>query len=193
MGKKILVVVDYQYDFKDPNGSLYVTGGEKLQDKILKIIPNFDGVVFTQDSHPVDHCSFTENGGIWPTHCVQNTIGAGIPVELLKAAKDYVLVLKGEFSDSEEYGAFDPAKDAISFSEAYGSMFYDEPFANSTLDTVVVCGIAGDYCVLETLKNIVNEVGPEKVRVYLDGIVSIDGGASLNAYIEENNISVYNG
>lgn len=193
MGKKILVVVDYQHDFKDPNGSLYVAGGEKLQDKILKIIPNFDGVVFTQDSHPVDHCSFKENGGIWPVHCVQNTIGAGIPVELLKAAKDYVLVLKGEFSDSEEYGAFDPAKDAISFSEAYGSMFYDEPFVNSTLDSVVVCGIAGDYCVLETLKNIVNEVGPEKVSVYLDGIVSIDSGTSLNTYIRENNISVYNG
>lgn len=191
MGKKILVVVDYQYDFKDPNGSLYVTGGEKLQDKILKIIPNFDGVVFTQDSHPVDHCSFKENGGIWPTHCVQNTIGAGIPVELLKAAKDYVLVLKGEFSDSEEYGAFDPAKDDISFSEACGSTFYDEPFVNSTLDSVVVCGIAGDYCVLETLKNIVNEVGPEKVSVYLDGIVSIDGGTSLNAYIFENHISTY--
>lgn len=193
MGKKILVVVDYQYDFKDPKGALYVMGGEKLQYNILKIIPDFDGVVFTQDSHPVDHCSFKENGGIWPTHCVQNTIGAGIPVEMFKVAKDYVLVLKGEFSDSEEYGAFDPAKDAISFSEAYGSMFYDEPFANSTLDKVVVCGIAGDYCVLETLKNIVNEVGPEKVRVYLKGIVSIDGGASLNAYIEENNISVYNG
>lgn len=193
MGKKILVVVDYQYDFKDPKGALYVIGGEKLQDNILKIIPDFDGVVFTQDSHPIDHCSFKQNGGIWPTHCVQNTIGAGIPVEMLKVAKDYVLVLKGEFSDSEEYGAFDPAKDAISFSEAYGSMFYDEPFANSTLDTVVVCGIAGDFCVLETLKNIVNEVGPEKVRVYLKGIVSIDGGDSLNTYIEENNISVYNG
>lgn len=191
MGKKILVVVDYQYDFKDPNGSLYVTGGEKLQDKILKIIPNFDGVVFTQDSHPVDHCSFKENGGIWPTHCVQNTIGAGIPVELLKAAKDYVLVLKGEHSDREEYGAFDSTRDAIPFDEAYGSMFYDEPFANSTLDSVVVCGIAGDYCVLETLKNIVTDVGPEKVSVYLDGVVSIDGGTALNAYMFENHIATY--
>lgn len=191
MGKKILVVVDYQYDFKDPNGSLYVTGGEKLQDKILKIIPNFDGVVFTQDSHPVDHCSFKENGGIWPMHCVQNTIGAGIPVELLKAAKDYVLVLKGEHSDREEYGAFDSTRDAIPFSEVYGSMFYDEPFANSALDSVVVCGIAGDYCVLETLKNIVNEVGSEKVSVYLDGIVSIDGGTALNAYMFENHIATY--
>lgn len=191
MGKKILVVVDYQYDFKNPNGSLYVTGGEKLQDKILKIIPNFDGVVFTQDWHPLEHCSFKENGGIWPVHCVANTIGAGIPLELLKAAKNYIIYDKGTLECAEEYGAFDTSKDNYTFSETYCSMFYDEPFANSTLDSVVVCGIAGDYCVLETLKNIVNEVGTEKVNVYLDGIVSIDGGTALNKYISENSIKNY--
>ena len=47
--KKILVVVDYQYDFYNPNGALYVNGGEKLYDKIMNIIPNFDEVIFTQD------------------------------------------------------------------------------------------------------------------------------------------------
>lgn len=31
MGKKILVVVDYQYDFFNPDGALYVNGGEKLK------------------------------------------------------------------------------------------------------------------------------------------------------------------
>ena len=42
MGKKILVVVDYQYDFFSPDGALYVNGGEKFQEKIVNIIPNFD-------------------------------------------------------------------------------------------------------------------------------------------------------
>lgn len=191
MGKKILVVVDYQYDFANPNGALYVNGGEKLHDNIMKIIPNFDGVIFTQDWHPLEHCSFKENGGIWPVHCVANTIGAGIPVELFKVSKDYVIYDKGTLESAEEYGAFDTSKDNFTFSETYGSMFYDEPYENSCLDSVVVCGIAGDYCVVETLKNIVKEVGPEKVRVYLDGIVSIDGGTALNTYISENNIAVY--
>ena len=191
MGKKILVVVDYQYDFFNPNGALYVNGGEKLQEKIASIIPNFDGVVFTQDWHPIKHCSFKENGGIWPTHCVANTVGAGIPVDFLKYAKNYVYVHKGEFAHEEEYGAFSPKKRYYAFNETYGSMFYDEPFENSILDSVVICGIAGDYCVLETLKNIVKEVDTEKVSVYLDGIVSIDGGEKLNNFIKENNLKIY--
>ena len=40
--ENILIIVDYQKDFYDPNGSLYVKGGEKLLPNILKIIPNFD-------------------------------------------------------------------------------------------------------------------------------------------------------
>lgn len=30
MGKKILVVVDVQYDFCNPNGALFVPGGEEV-------------------------------------------------------------------------------------------------------------------------------------------------------------------
>ena len=65
MGQKILIIVDYQYDFFSPDGTLYVNGGEKLQEKIANIIPNFDYVIFTKDSHGLKHCSFKENGGIW--------------------------------------------------------------------------------------------------------------------------------
>lgn len=195
MGKNILVVVDYQYDFFNPNGALYVNGGEKLQEKILKIIPNFDYVIFTKDSHSLSHCSFKENGGIWPAHCVWNSIGEGIPVELLKAAKDYGIVPKGCNDDEEEYGAF---SDDMEF-------FYTIEFAVDTeglcnkpfraycddVDEIVVCGIAGDYCVLETLKNIIKHIGTNKVKVYLDGVVSIDGGEKLNNFINENNIKTY--
>ena len=134
----------------------------------------------------MDHCSFKENGGIWPTHCVQNTIGAGIPVELLKTARNYVVYNKGMLKYTEEYGAFE-LTDNLTFNETYNSMFYK----NSCLDDVVICGIAGDYCVLETLKNIVNEVDSNKVNVYLDGIVSIDGGEKLNNFINANNIKIY--
>lgn len=195
MGKKILVVVDYQYDFFNPNGALYVNGGEKLQEKIANIIPNFDYVIFTKDSHGLKHCSFKENGGIWPTHCVWNSIGEGIPIELLKAAKDYGIVAKGCNDNEEEYGAF---SDDMEF-------FYNIEFAVDTeglcnkpfraycddVDEIIVCGIAGDYCVLETLKNIINHIGANKVSVYLDGIVSIDGGEKLNNFIKENNIKIY--
>ena len=201
--KKILVVVDYQHDFFNPNGALYVNGGEKLQDKIEAIIPNFDKVFFTLDSHPLNHCSFKDNGGQWPTHCVMNTIGYGIPVSMMKLAKDYTFVYKGEMEDMEEYGAW---SDEVDFSMDIGMCWdidemlpyekgsdYDEYLKKhyEYVDEIVVCGIAGDYCVVETLKNIVKYMGTDKVSVYLDGVVSIDGGVALTNYMNENDIKVY--
>lgn len=201
--KKFLVVVDYQYDFFNPNGALYVNGGEKLQEKIEAIIPNFDKVFFTLDSHPLNHCSFKDNGGQWPTHCVMNTIGYGVPVSMMKLAKDYTFVYKGELEDMEEYGAW---SDEVDFSMDIGMCWdidemlpyekgfdYDEYLKKyyEYVDEIVVCGIAGDYCVVETLKNIVKYMGTDKVSVYLDGVVSIDGGVALTNYMNENNIKVY--
>lgn len=196
MGKKILVVVDVQYDFCNPNGALFIKGGDLVVDKIKDIIPNFDYVIFTKDSHSLNHCSFKENGGIWPVHCVWNTIGEGIPVELLKAAKDYGVVAKGGNVDEEEYGAF---SDDMEF--FYNIEFavdpegnYSKPFSAycDDVDELVVCGIAGDYCVIETLKNIVKWFkDTSRIKVYLDGVASIDGGTALSAYIFENHIAAY--
>ena len=50
-------------------------------------------------------------------------------------------------------------------------------------------GIAGDYCVLETLKNIRN-VRPD-VEVFTAGVASIDGGTALDAYLSTNCIPVF--
>lgn len=200
MGKKILVVVDYQYDFFNPDGALYVNGGEKLQERIATIIPDFDHVIFTQDWHPFAHCSFKENGGIWPVHCVAGTIGAGIPVEFMKLAKSFSCYTKGENQDEEEYGAFDKTTYDLAVECDYeGRYVVDGELAAEyvvekvfeEIDEVVVCGIAGDYCVLETLKNIIKHIGSNKVRVFTDGIVSIDGGEKLNGFIKENALNTY--
>jgi len=208
MGKKILVVVDYQYDFFSPDGALYVNGGEKLQEKIANIIPNFDNVIFTQDRHPFNHCSFVENGGQWPMHCVENTIGAGIPVELLKVVannskfKNCIKIIpKGINYDKEEYGAFssdfvfrlnmeNTYNNEVEVKE-FWNVFHNHAEDYDYVDEIVVCGIAGDYCVLETLKNIVKHIGNDKVSVFLDGVVSIDDGTTLNTYMKENNIKTY--
>lgn len=194
MVKKILIVVDYQYDFYDPNGALYVTGGEKIKDTILKIIPDFDGVIFTQDCHPYNHCSFIDMGGQWPRHCVEDSIGAGIPIEFFDAAKNYAVEKKGMDYTQEEYGAF---SDKISLCSLVGAittpddLYYNKFVFNNDEYEFVICGIAGDWCVRETLKNVTKHVGNNNVKVYLDGIVSIDGGEKLNNFIKENDINVY--
>ena len=88
MIKKILMVVDCQYDFYNPEGSLYVgNGADELPSKIANIIDKFDGVVFTLDWHPSNHCSFKENGGQWPKHCVKYTKGASLPDILMEKVK----------------------------------------------------------------------------------------------------------
>lgn len=182
--KKILIVVDYQYDFYHPDGALYVPGAEKLYDNILKIIPNFDGVIFTLDSHPINHCSFKENGGIWPLHCVEGTQGASIPLEFIKQAKKYVFTYKGQSYNAEEYGAFNTIEN-LDFILTYSHI----PIENCEF---VICGVAGDYCVYETLKNMIHHCeGTKNIKLYLNGIASIDGGTKLNNFIFDNHIEIY--
>lgn len=164
MNKKCLIVVDYQKDFYHPDGNLYVPGSETIQENIEKIIPEFDDVIFTYDWHPSNHCSFNVNGGTWPVHCVRGTEGASVPKSMIELAKRFHVVYKGMDATKEEYGAFMPntaASDLLSTFADY---------------EVVVCGLAGNFCVLETLKNVCNIIDPSNVKVYMDGIKFIEIG-----------------
>ena len=75
-----LVVVDVQNDFADPNGNLYVTGGEDVVPVINGEIADARSagarVVYTADWHPASTPHFAKDGGIWPVHCVGDTWGA---------------------------------------------------------------------------------------------------------------------
>lgn len=155
--KKVLVVVDYQWDFYHPDGALYVPGGEECKSKIEQIIPQFDEVIFTLDYHPKDHCSFVDNGGIWPAHCVEMTMGAEVPQSMYDLAKNYTKVYKGQMSDKEEYGAFSGEE-----GEKFLSRYKD--------CEIVVCGLAGNFCVLSTLKNILTWIDKSQVKVFMDGV-----------------------
>ena len=141
-------------------------------------------------------------------HCVKNTIGAGIPVELLKVVannskfKNCIKIIpKGINCDKEEYGAFSSDFDfRLNMENTYNNevevkefwdIFHNHVEDYDYVDEIVVCGVAGDYCVVETLKNIVKHVGNDKVSVFLDGVVSIDEGTTLNTYMKENNIKTY--
>lgn len=179
MSKKVLVVVDVQKDFYHPDGALYVKGGEVLPERIAKVIPQFDEVLFTLDWHPVTHCSFMENGGQWPVHCVAYTEGASLPKEFLPYVKiDAIptgrifnnIITKGSWAPAEEYGAKIP-----------GFLMMNN------VDEVVFSGIAGDWCVRETVKNFIESYNVT-ASVYLDGVVSIDDGTTLRKFMEENNI-----
>lgn len=75
---KILLIVDPQVDFI--SGSLAVEGAKEKMDALANALQNgeidCDYVMVTKDFHPSNHCSFKENGGQWPPHCVKGTAGS---------------------------------------------------------------------------------------------------------------------
>ena len=187
-----LIIVDCQNDFI--SGSMSVKGARVAIHNIHKYIEKqyeaIDTIIFTLDWHPFNHCSFKREGGPWPSHCVQHTPGACIEPKLLKYVQnigiDFQFVLKGLDPLTEQYGAFE---DVVLVSDVLGRRYYfDDTAKASADDEFVVCGIAGDYCVKESTKNLLNaDINP---KLYLPGIVSIDGGDTLNKFIKDNNLDI---
>lgn len=184
--KPTLVVVDFQYDFCLREAPLYVPRSDKALWNISHLIENkkVDRVIFTADWHPANHCSFKRNGGKWNDHCVQFSKGAAIHDLLLYGCIGseipYEIITKGARSGFEEYGITLDTKYHTIRSMSIGTVISPE-------EQVVVCGLAGDYCVLETLKNL----EPIKPMLYLDGVASLDGGVKLTDYIESNNTRLF--
>ena len=81
-----LVVVDVQNDFADPEGNLYVAGGEEIIGTINELVAAARAagalVAYTQDWHPESTPHFEKDGGTWPVHCVADSWGAGLHPDL---------------------------------------------------------------------------------------------------------------
>ena len=63
-------------------------------------------VFASRDWHPGRHCSFREQGGPWPPHCVQGTEGAAFHPEL-RPPEGTVIVSKGMDAEDHGYSAFE--------------------------------------------------------------------------------------
>ncbi|MFQ5948614.1 MAG: isochorismatase family protein [Acidimicrobiia bacterium] len=143
-----LIVVDVQNDFADPEGSLYVSGGEEVVPFINAEIERARAagatVVYTQDWHPPDTPHFEKDGGIWPVHCVRDGWGAELHPDLVVVAGERVRVGTG---GEDGYSAF-TVRDPISSAES--STGLEDQLHDRGVSRVVVVGIATDYCVKET-------------------------------------------
>ena len=178
--RNILLAIDLQKDFI--YGSLTVPGATQVLPAINEVKDRFDLVYFTLDWHPVNHCSFREQGGPWPVHCVHHTAGAALDESVLNSLPEEKtrFILKGCVQGPEEYGAF------VGFDPEHQDLF--EPG-----DEVVICGIAAEYCVLESLKNlyaISRKVG-FGVKVYLEGTAKFASYDTVKAFMAENGIQEY--
>lgn len=178
--EKILVVVDLQRDFFEPSGALYVGGSEVLPEKIAAIATAYDAIIFTLDWHPANHCSFKEQGGQWPSHCVQYTQGAGLPDCMAPIMKSvpFLFMEKGSDPSKEEYGAFENME---------GFETVEKWLRESK--SIDVCGIAGDYCVKESINTLFKYVDKSNISVLTDLIRNIDDGSTLRAFIAEKGLT----
>ena len=190
---KVLVIVDPQWDFVE-RGALPVEGGEHALRKVFKLLrkdKSFNGIVITQDWHPKNHCSFKEQGGEWAEHCVGGTRGAQIYTTLAnyleanaQAYSFIYLIFKGTEVDKDEYSAFaNPTHIASTGEVMYDGLNLDPE------DEIVICGLAGDVCVLNSLKDLMKEF--KNISVYVNGTASIDGGEKLTKFMKENKIKTY--
>jgi nicotinamidase/pyrazinamidase len=148
--KRALLIVDPQVGFSE-KGELPVAGASQIMPLVCELAKKFgkaDIVAVSRDMHSPDHCSFKENGGLWPVHCVAGTESAEFISGLALAFVD-VIVNKAEHE--EAYSAFDEyaeLEDPVDGSVLIESL--EEFLADEGIDTVYVCGLATDYCVKAT-------------------------------------------
>lgn len=142
-----LVVVDVQNDFADPDGSLFVAGGEQVvaaaNAEIDAALAADATVVYTQDWHPPETPHFVTDGGTWPVHCVRDTWGAELHPELTVEGPT---VRKGTGGE-DGYSGFsmqDPESGEVSPTGLH------EVLQERGAERVVVVGLALDVCVKAT-------------------------------------------
>ena len=149
--KRALLVVDVQNDFCE-GGSLPVTGGAEVAHRISQLlhdwtaqdpqVPEYAVAVATKDHHidPGDHFStHPDYVHSWPRHCVVGGDGAAFHPNLDPQPFDAVF-LKGEYEAA--YSGFQgKTPDGVGLA----GWLRDHGITH-----VDVCGIATDYCVLQT-------------------------------------------
>jgi nicotinamidase/pyrazinamidase len=155
-----LLLVDIQPDFV-PGGALAVEDGDAILDLIRRLVERdpFGLYVATQDWHPPGHVSFASSHPgqaplsvielyghdqtLWPDHCVQGTDGAelhpAIPWDRVSA-----IIRKGTDARTDSYSGFRNNWNPEGERPATGLAGY---LRERGIETVVLCGLARDFCV----------------------------------------------
>ena len=137
-----LVIVDVQNDFL-PGGALAVPRGDEVVSALNRYIRGFQSkalpIYATRDWHPDNHCSFKQQGGPWPPHCIAGTRGADF-ARALDLPKKTVIIPKATTQDKDAYSGFEGTD-------------LGEHLRTQNIKRIFVGGLATDYCVLDTVKD----------------------------------------
>ncbi|HEV2225898.1 MAG TPA: nicotinamidase [Nitrososphaerales archaeon] len=165
--------MDVQNDFC-PGGALAVKNGDRVVPRLNKTIAAFakDGlpIFFTRDWHPSNHISFREQGGIWPPHCIQGTIGAGFHPDLF-IPRGATIINKGDKPNAEAYSGFQGTD-------------LESRLKKAGVGEIFLGGLATDYCVKESCHDALR--AGFKVNVLKDCVkaVNVESGDDSRALRE---------
>lgn len=156
----VLVVVDVQVDFV--TGTLAVAGAEHILPIVNRYLDAFQAhglpIVATRDWHPPDHVSFKSRAGPWPAHCVAGTPGAEFAPGLALPSGVHVID-KGRARERDAYSGFEGTR-------------MDGLLARLGARRLFVCGLATDYCVLNTVRDALHH--GYDVFLLVDAIRAVD-------------------
>ncbi|MDD2767909.1 MAG: isochorismatase family protein [Methylococcus sp.] len=135
-----MIAVHVQNDFL-PGGGLAVPDSAAivpvLNDYIVLFVRQGLPVIATRDWHPPHHCSFRQQGGPWPSHCVGGSSGAEFSSGLALPENAWV-VSQATRPDKEAYSSFEDTDLALILHDL-------------GIRRLFIGGLAADYCVLNTV------------------------------------------
>jgi nicotinamidase/pyrazinamidase len=171
-----LIIVDVQNDFCE-GSSLAVYGARDIIPIINHLRSLFNFVVLTQDSHPADHSSFAANNidpetgcayepysdiirpyglqKLWPTHCVEGTLGWQFHADLLRLETDF-LIRKGQNREIDSYSAF-LENDKKTPPRFENGKTLTELLREAGKTHLFFVGLAEDYCVGDSAMDAIDE------------------------------------
>lgn len=145
--EKAIVVVDEIYGFL-PGGALACEHSLEAVAATKALLEKKPGIpaLFICDHHPANHCSFVEQGGPWPPHCIAGTREGEIHEDLLPFVQEELTFFKGCDPAVEQYSGFE-GRNAAGQSLA-------EVLQLLGTEVVYVVGIATEYCVRNTAEDL---------------------------------------
>jgi nicotinamidase/pyrazinamidase len=156
-----LIVVDMQNDFCS-GGALPVPHCDAVLTVLNRwldaAVQGGSLVVASRDWHPADHASFSDQGGLWPKHCVQGTHGAEFHAGL-RLPPGTLRVNKGCDRETDGYSAF-------------AATGLADDLRQRGIQRLWIGGVALDYCVRATALDAI-QVGFE-VHLIVPGTSPVD-------------------
>jgi nicotinamidase-related amidase len=139
VSNRALIVVDVQNDFC-PGGALAVSNGDEVVAPLNELIDEFlakdEPVYKSRDWHSLTTKHFSQYGGTWPVHCVQNTRGAEFHPQLKDDPR--IRVVSKGLGDTDCYSAFDETD-------------LEQQLRQQGIEVLWIGGLATDYCVKNTV------------------------------------------